>query len=384
MSTFKSLGISEPFVNALAQSNLSTASGIQAEAYPVLSQGKDAWLCAPTGSGKTLAYLIPLLERIDTSSKALQVLIISPTQELGVQIVEAIRLLNAKGSLEIRSQLLIGNASSKRQKEQLKKKPHVAVGSTGRMVELLKSGKLKLHQVIAASLDEADNLLSEDHIGNVLELLKRMPRDRQLVFSSATEKGDAFREAQLMGNNVAWVNGKSIESDGKIEHFYIESNYHHRPDTLRKLLRTTQPKRALIFTHRNSAAKELGKGFDRLEIPHAVLHGEMRKFEREAAMKDFREATVPYLISSDVSARGLDIQDVTHIINFDMPSLPEDYLHRVGRTGRMGASGVAISIAASDEIRLIRRYERDLDIKVVKAKLQGGEFDIAPGNSEPE
>ncbi|MET3873421.1 DEAD/DEAH box helicase [Puniceicoccus vermicola] len=384
MSTFKTIGISYSFLRELDRLKMRTPSDIQIQAYPFLSKGKDAWLNAPTGSGKTLAYLIPLLERTDTSTKDIQVAVIAPTQELAVQIHEAVRTLDANGNLAIRSQLLIGNASSKRQKEQLKKKkPHIVIGSSGRMIELVQAGKLKLHNVRAVSIDEADVMLSEDHIGNLEALLKRMPRDRQLVFSSATEKADAFRIAQEMGKEVAWVTGENIESDSTIEHFYVDSDYHHRADTLRKLLRAVQPQRALIFTHRNRGAKELGNGFERFDIPHAVLHGELSKFERESALKRFRTGTVPYLISSDVSARGLDIQGLTHIINFDIPTLPDDYLHRVGRTGRMGEAGVAISIVAGDEVRLIRRYEADLDITVKRGKLQGGVFDLSPANDSP-
>ena len=164
MNTFKSLGLSDSRIEALASQNITTPADIQVQAYPTLSNQQDAWLSAPTGSGKTLAYLLPLLERIDASSKDLQLAVLSPTQELAVQIHECIRLLEKDNEPAIRSQLLIGNASVVRQKEKLKKKPHVVVGTVGRMLELNIQRKLKLHRCHMIVIDEADNMLADDSI----------------------------------------------------------------------------------------------------------------------------------------------------------------------------------------------------------------------------
>ncbi|MDQ8193124.1 DEAD/DEAH box helicase [Coraliomargarita sp. SDUM461004] len=364
MPTFQSLGLSDALVAELARLHIHTPSDIQTQAYATLSAHKNAWLSAPTGSGKTLAYLLPLLNQLDVVATDLQVMILAPTQELAVQIHDSIRQLDATGKLAIRSQLLIGNASAKRQKEKLKKKPHIIVGSCGRMLELANSGKLKLHKCQAVCIDEADNLLAEDHIEDLEALLKKMPRDRQLIFASATVKSDTFRNAEFIGKSVQWISGQAIASDTEIEHVYIESSFHRKIDTLGKLLRHLQPECALIFTHRNVTAEEVDGGLEKYDLSHTVLHGDMSKFDRQMAMKQFRKGTARVLIASDIAARGLDIKGLTHIINFDLPSQSDDYLHRAGRTGRMGAVGTAISIVTDQELRLIQRYERDLCITI--------------------
>jgi superfamily II DNA/RNA helicase len=364
MTTFQSLGLPETLSTELARLNIHTPSDIQAQAYTTLAEGLDAWLSAPTGSGKTLAYLLPLLAKLDLTTTDLQIAVIAPTQELAVQIHECIRQLNACDNLAIRSQLLIGNASTKRQKEKLKKKPHIVVGTCGRMVELGRGSKLKLHKCQAVCIDEADNMLADDHIEDLEAFLKMTPRDRQLIFASATEKGDTYRIAELMGKDVQWICGEAIQSGSKIEHFYIESSYHRKIDTLGKLLQSLQPERALIFTHRNVTAEEVGQGLEKDPVACTVLHGGMSKFERQMALKHFRKGTATVLIASDLAARGMDIKGLTHVVNFDLPTLSDDYLHRAGRTGRMGADGMAISITTEEDGNLIQRYERDLLITV--------------------
>ncbi len=363
-TSFQTLGLSEPLIHELARIHISTPADIQVEAYPIISNKQDAWLSAPTGSGKTLAYLLPLLERIDVSTTDLQVVVLAPTQELAVQIHDCIRQLDANGTLAIRSQLLIGNASAQRQKEKLKKKPHIVVGSCGRMLDLGQQGKLKLHKCWCVSIDEADSMLADDQIEDLQALLKMMPRDRQLLFTSATEKGDAFQVAQAIGHDVKWISGQAIESKLNIKHYAIESSFHHKTKTLGKLLEAVEPERAIVFTHRNITAEEIGEGLEKFQLAHTVLHGQLSKYERQMALKHFRKGTANVLIASDIAARGLDIKGLTHVINFDLPTLSDDYLHRVGRTGRMGAAGIALSIITEDEIKLIERYERDLKITV--------------------
>lgn len=364
MSTFKTLGLSDPLISALALQAITCPTEIQSQAFPLLSQRKDAWLSAPTGSGKTLAYLLPLVEQIDASTTDLQVAILSPTQELAVQIHECIRLLQAERVPAVRSQMLIGNASAQRQKEKLKKKPHIVVGTCGRMLELGKQRKLKLHLCNSVVIDEADNLLAEDSIEDIEAFLKMTPRDRQLIFTSATDKGHSFQMAQSIGQDVQWLEAKRNSAASTIEHQFAEARYHNKAKVLVQILESQQPERAIIFVHLNESAEELADELERRQVPLQVLHGALSKFERKYAIEQFRSGSVPLLIASDVAARGLDIKGVSHIINIDLPSSSDDYLHRAGRTGRMGASGKAISIVTEEEMTLIRRYQRDLDITI--------------------
>lgn len=364
MSTFCTLGVAGHRIEALAQQGIQTPAGIQALTYPILSDRQDAWLCAPTGSGKTLAYLLPLLDRIDPETTDLQVAVLVPTQELAVQINDCIRLLEQAANPAIRSQLLIGNASSKRQKEKLKKKPHIVVGTCGRILSLANERKLKLHLCKCVVIDEADTMLGEDSIEDVEAIIKMTPRERQLVFASATEKGHAFHHAQSMGKDVQWLQGEALKSVTTIEHSYIETRYHNKPKALQQLLENLQPERAIVFVHRNLTVEELGEELTYRKFDLHVLHGNLSKFDREKALNQFRRGKVKVIIASDVAAKGLDVKGVSHIINFDLPSSPDDYLHRAGRTGRMGASGHAISIVTEEEYKLIQRYERELDIEI--------------------
>ncbi|MEN8743687.1 MAG: DEAD/DEAH box helicase [Lentimonas sp.] len=365
MCTFKTLGLSNSHVEALSRQQIIAPTDIQILGYPNIRERKDIWLSAPTGSGKTLAYLLPLLASIDSSTTDLQVAILSPTQELAVQIHDCIRALEAGNAASIRSQLLIGSASSQRQKEKLKKKPHIVVGTLGRMLELGRIRKLKLHLCQSVVIDEADNLLAEDRITEVEAFLKMTPRDRQLVFTSATHKGDAFYTAESLGKDVQWHSAAAPDKQTAIiEHSYVETRYHNKGRVLHKLLNSIDPERAIVFVHRNENAEAL---CDELEGRHpklSVIHGELSKFARQKAVDRFRRGKIKVLIASDVAARGLDIKGVTHIFNVDLPSSSDDYIHRAGRTGRMGANGHTISLASEDEFKLIRRYERDLHIDI--------------------
>lgn len=371
MSSFRQLGLSDSHIEALLLQQITTPSDIQTQAYPVIHTQQDAWLSAPTGSGKTLAYLLPLLERIDTETKDLQLAILSPTQELAVQIHECIRALEPSHTSKLRSQLLIGNASVQRQKEKLKKKPHVVVGTCGRLLELGIQRKLKLHLCHMIVIDEADNMLADDSIEDVEAFLKMTPRDqRQLVFTSATEKGNAFHTAQYIGKDVQWLQAKAQQIVPTIEHSYIEAPYHNKARALHQYLKAIRPERAIAFVHRNESAEELGADLERRHMHVAVLHAGLSKFERQNALEAFRSGQIKILIASDVAARGLDIQGVTHIFNVDLPSSSDDYIHRVGRTGRMGACGHAISLSGEDEMKLLRRYERDLNIRIEPIELK--------------
>lgn len=367
MATFKTLGLADGVIDALAQQAITAPTDIQQQAYPLLLAGRDAWLSAPTGSGKTLAYLLPLLQRIDRATTELQLAILSPTQELAVQIHACIGLLAAAHTPALRSQLLIGNASAQRQKDKLKKKPHVVVGTSGRMLELGTQRKLKLHLCRSVVIDEADNLLGEDSIEEVEALLKMTPRDRQVIFTSATDKGRAFQLAQTIGRELQWLQAEPARTPASLRHFVAEARFHNKAKVLAQLLETLQPERAIVFVHRNASAEELAEELERRQLEIRVLHGGLSKFERQNALELFRRGNVRVLVASDVAARGLDIQGVSHVFNIDLPSDSGDYLHRAGRCGRMGAPGQAISIATEEEMKLIRRYQRDLDI-VIEAR----------------
>lgn len=370
MSTFQELGLSDSHIEALSRQQITTPTDIQIQGYPVVRNQQDVWLSAPTGSGKTLAYLLPLLATIDSSTTDLQVAVLSPTQELAVQIHDCICGLKSGNTSDLRSQLLIGNASALRQKEKLKKKPHIVVGTLGRMLELGRTRKLKLHLCQSVVIDEADNMLADDRIADVEAFIKMTPRDRQLVFTSATQKGDTFFIAESIGNDVQWHAATTPQrEEATTEHSYVETRYHNKGRVLHKLLKELEPERAIAFVHRNVSAEELGDELFGRHPKLAVIHGNLSKFERQKALDRFRRGQITVLIASDVAARGLDIKGVTHIFNVDLPSSSDDYIHRAGRTGRMGASGQVLSLPCEEELKLIRRYERDLNICIKRLEI---------------
>lgn len=374
MSSFTDLQVPEHLIQALAAQGIAAPTDIQLKAYPVLSTNQDAWLSSPTGSGKTFAYLLPLVGRLSTDTTDLQLVILAPTQELAVQIHACIQSLFPEKTRAPRTQLLIGGASITRQKEKLKKKPHIVVGSCGRMLDLVGEKKLKLHKCKHVVIDEADKLMGVDSLESLEKLLDLMDNERQLVFASATEKSNTFKQAEQMGLDVQWLQGEDCRADPQIEHFYIESPMHHKSDALRRLLHAVKPEKAIIFLHRNETAELIQLKLETKDLDMVLIHGARNKFEREKALRHFRQGKAKILVSSDVSARGLDIKGVTHIINLDAPSDSSDYLHRTGRTGRMGARGVAISILGPKEMMLIGRYEKDLGVKITGAALKEGQF----------
>ena len=372
--TFTDLGIENPLVLALEKEGTTQPMPIQTEALPALIDGKDAYVSAETGTGKTLAYLLPLFGKIDPSLPNAQAIILAPTHELASQIhQQALRLAQNSG-LPIKSLLLIGGANTKRQLEKLKKKPRLVVGSTGRILELIRMKKLKLPAIRTVVVDEADRMLFGDSLGAVRELLQTLPQKPQLVFASATEQAASSNEARKLAPEMVRLSAGANQVNANIHHLYFICEERGKAELLRKLVRAIDPERALVFVHRNKAAELVKSKMEHYRIPVADLHGAHGKFDRKKAIDDIRKGAVNVLIASDVAARGLDIKGVTHIFNYDAPSGSKDYLHRAGRTGRAGEQGYAISLMTPQETRLARRYESDLGIEMVEATIREGQI----------
>ncbi len=371
---FTDLGISDALVHALEKEGITQPMPIQTEALPALIDGKDAYVSAETGTGKTLAYLLPIFGKIDPSLPNAQAIILAPTHELASQIhQQALRLAQNSG-LPIKSLLLIGGANTKRQLEKLKKKPQIVVGSTGRVLELIRMKKLKVPAIRTVVIDEADRMLFGDSLGTVCELLKALPQKPQLVFASATEQAASSAEARKLAPEMEHLSTGANQINADIQHIYFVVEERNKADLLRKLVRAIGPERALVFVHRNKDAELVKSKMEHYRIPVADLHGTHGKLARKKAIDDIRKGAVNVLIASDVAARGLDIKGVTHIFNYDAPSSSKDYLHRAGRTGRAGEQGYAISLIAPQETRLAQRYESELGIEMVEATIREGQI----------
>ncbi len=380
--TFSDLGITAPLIAALAKQKISEPTPIQQLAIPVIAEGKDVYLHAETGSGKTLTYLLPLFARLELKQDITQVVIIAPTHELAIQIQRQACDLAQNSGMPVRTLLLIGGTSLERQIEKLKKKPHVAVGSPGRIRELIAMGKLKAHTFKAVVLDEADTLLDQESLESIRKIVRAAPRDLQLLFASATEQTRSSEEVAALAPNHVVLQTEIAPVNANIEHLFIVCEERDKPDVLRRMIHAMRPERALAFVHRNATAEMVAAKLAHHKIPTTDLHGAFEKEDRKQAMGDFRSGQAWVMIASDVAARGLDIPGVTHIFNLDAPSQSKAYIHRVGRTARAGAKGTAVSLFTALETRLVRRYQEELGITLTEVKLREGRV-IPVGETVP-
>ena len=370
--TFTDLQVPPELIAALAKQEITDPTPIQIAALSVLSAGRDAYLHAETGTGKTLAYLLPLFTRLDVALAATQIVIVAPTHELAIQIQRQCCDLAENAGMAVRSVLLIGGTATDRQIEKLKKKPHLVVGSPGRIGELINKGKLKMQHVRAIVVDEADRLLNEESLLAIRAIVQAAPHTRQMIFASATVEAQSTAVIATLAPDLVMLQAGAAAVNENIEHLYLVCEERDKPDELRKLLHALEPERAIVFVHRNDVAEKIAGKLAHHHIPAADLNAALDKQERKRAMDGFRSAAIRVLIASDVAARGLDIKGVTHIFNFDVPTLSKAYLHRVGRTGRAGAKGLAVSLVTEVEARVIRRYQEELGIVMQCVRMREG------------
>ncbi len=371
--TFADLHLPPGLIAALARQQISEPTPIQTAALPILMEGKDAYLHAETGTGKTLAYLLPIFCRVDPGQAATQAMIIAPTHELAIQIHRQCGELAQNASSPVRSLLLIGGTSTERQIDKLKKKPHLIVGSPGRIAELIAKGKLKSKFIRSIVVDEADRLLTEESLPAVRAIIQAAPPARQLIFASATRERESGEVIAMLAPDLVMLEAGAAAVNKDIEHLYLVCEERDKPDELRKLLHALEPERAIVFVHRNDQSERIAAKLAHHHIAAADLNAALDKQDRKHAMDGLRSGEIHVLIASDVAARGLDIKGVTHIFNFDVPTLSKAYLHRVGRTGRAGARGLAVSLVTEIEARVVPRYEEELGITLHRVRMRGGE-----------
>jgi ATP-dependent RNA helicase DeaD len=376
--TFSDLQVQPALIAALAKQQITEPTPIQIASYPVLMAGNDAYLHAETGTGKTLAYLVPLFARLDAAQSATQIVIVAPTHELAIQIHRQGCDLAQNAGWPIRSVLLIGGTATDRQIEKLKKKPHLVVGSPGRINELIERGKLKMKDVRSIVIDEADRLLSDESVDSIRSIVDAAPRTRQLIFASATLESQSSEALTALAPDLEMLRAGAAAVNENIQHLYLVCEERDKPDELRKLLHALTPERAIVFVHRNDVAERVAAKLAHHHIEVADLNAALNKVDRKHAMDGIRSGSLRVLIASDVAARGLDVKGVSHVFNLDVPTMSKAYLHRVGRTGRAGASGTAVSLMTEVEARLVRRYEEELGITLQRVRLREGKVIEVP------
>ncbi len=375
MKTFEELGINTELIEALKKDNITIPTDIQERAMEFILEGKDIIAQSQTGTGKTLAYLLPLFQKIDTEKRENQVIILAPTHELGVQIQKVAEALAVASGMKVTSTPIIGDVRQERQIEKLKDKPHMIIGSAGRIFELIKLKKIKAHTVKTIVLDEADRLLDMHNIENIKAIIKTTLKERQILLFSASISESVVEKARAMQKEpvVVKVEEKNEMASG-IEHLYFLSEQREKAENLRKLVRIINPTRALVFINRSDEVDILAEKLKYHQLKADSIHGTAMKLDRKKALMDFRSGKIQLLISSDISSRGLDVSGITHVFNLDLPEDTKNYLHRAGRTARAGAAGTTISIVTPDEMKAFEKIERAYGIKAKQIDMYNGKI----------
>jgi superfamily II DNA/RNA helicase len=363
LTSFQDFGLAEPITRALKEENYLAPTPIQAQTIPLAMTGRDVVGIAQTGTGKTAAFALPILHRllehrIKPQPKTARVLVLSPTRELSGQILDS---FNAYGRhLRLSSALAIGGVPMGRQVRSLMQGVEVLVATPGRLLDLVQSNALKLGQVEFLVLDEADRMLDMGFINDIRKIVAKLPVRRQTLFFSATMPKAIAELAEAMLRDPARVAVTPVASTvERISQRIIQVDHAAKSAFLAQLLQQEAVDRALVFTRTKHGADKVVKGLARAGIAANAIHGNKSQNHRERVLAAFRSGEIRTLVATDIAARGIDVDGVSHVVNFDLPNVPETYVHRIGRTARAGAEGTAISlVAGAEELGYLRDIER--------------------------
>lgn len=377
--TFKDINVSEKLIVGLKKQKITEPTPIQVQAYKHIMNKRDLIACSSTGSGKTLAYLLPIISQLNPESKYIQALVLVPTQELAIQVSEQFDLLCSNSDINYKSIFLIGDGNINRQIDALKSKPAVVIGTPARVYQLIKMKKLRVHDVKHLVIDEADRLIDKTYYENVLSIRKSLMKYTQvLMFSASIDKKTRKAANEISYNPVSLdiskdTNNKDIIPK-TIKHYYIIADRRERIETLRKIAKAVKSEKAMIFINTKYDLEESLQKLQYHKYSFSALSGNLDKFAKRKAIDDFKSGKVNYLLTTDIGARGLQIDDVDTIINVNLPEDSKDYLHRAGRCGRNGNSGVCISIITENELNKIKQYQKQFNINIVARKLYNGKL----------
>lgn len=380
-SKWQGLGLQAEIAARLEELNLQEPTAVQSEAIPALLAGQDVYARSQTGSGKTLAYLLPILAKIDPAKPDIQGLVLAPTQELAMQIVRVAEQFAE--STGCRVQQLIGGAAVKRQLEKLKQKPHLVVGTPGRLYELLKMRKLRLHGVSAVVIDEADQMFELGSTKELEAVLAAVPASRQLAFFSATLPPRAEELAhKLMRQPVPIDVAREQKVAASIRHHAVEAEPRDKFETLKRLLHALKPASALVFVEDTDQIANWESKLNFEGFAAGSLYGDADKLRRSQTLDRFRDGKIRVLLATDVAARGIDLAALQLVVNLGVPYEADRYVHRAGRTGRMGRDGMVVTIVSPREWYLVDKLRRRLGIEIAQRELHGGKL-IEPSERRP-
>jgi len=362
LNSFETFGLTKPITRALAQENYVTPTPIQAQTIPVAMRGRDVVGIAQTGTGKTAAFALPILHRLAIAPrppehKTCRVLVLSPTRELSGQILDSFNVYGRH--LRLRAALVIGGVSIGPQTRALEGGVDVLVATPGRLLDLVQNRALRLDRVEVLVLDEADRMLDMGFIHDIRKIVALLPVKRQTLFFSATmPQAIAELARHMLRDPVKVAVTPPATTVERVDQRIIHVDRAAKPAMLAELLRREPIDRVLVFTRTKHGADKVARGLAKAGITAQAIHGNKSQPQRERVLAAFRAGTIATLIATDIAARGIDVEGISHVVNYDLPNIPESYVHRIGRTARAGAAGTAISFCAADEVPFLRDIEK--------------------------
>ena len=381
--SFASLGLSAPILQAIAEQGYETPSPIQAKAIPAILEGKDVMAAAQTGTGKTAGFTLPILERLSQGQRAqsnhVRALVLAPTRELAAQVSDSVATYGQH--LPLRSTVVFGGVKINPQMMKLRRGADVLVATPGRLLDLYNQNAVKFNQLEVLVLDEADRMLDMGFIHDIRKILAILPAKRQNLLFSATFSDEIRKLAKGLVHNPVEISVNPPNSTArKVKQWICPVDKKQKSALLTQLIHDNRWQQVLVFTRTKHGANRLTRHLDGEGIKAAAIHGNKSQGARTKALADFKAGAIRILVATDIAARGLDIDQLPQVVNFDLPNVAEDYVHRIGRTGRAGASGQAISLVSADEFKQLSDIER-LTRQVLTRKLIDG---FEPVHDVPE
>lgn len=384
-STFAELDLHPAIQSAVAQKGYTTPTPIQQQSIPHVMQGRDILGIAQTGTGKTAAFALPILHRLcearRPSKKCARVLILTPTRELAIQIADNFETYGAE--LKTTHTVIFGGVGQRPQVDAMAKGRDVLVATPGRLLDLMNQGHIKLDEVGIFVLDEADRMLDMGFVHDVRRVLKALPEKRQTLLFSATMPDAITKLSQRMLVDPVRVEVTPASTTvERIAQSVLMVEKTDKTAQLTEVLKNEDFDRVLVFTRTKHGANRIVRKLERTPFEAAAIHGNKSQGARQRALQGFRDRTIRVLVATDIAARGIDVDGVSHVINYDLPNIPESYVHRIGRTARAGTDGVAISFCAHEERLFLRDIERVIGLKIERTTGHTYESDV-PMNAPP-
>ncbi len=382
--TFRNLGIIDPILKALSAEGYTHPTPIQEQSIPILLSGKDLLGCAQTGTGKTAAFTIPILQHLylerqqAVGQRKVRALIVTPTRELAIQIGNSLSVYGRYTG--IRNTVIFGGVKQGKQTQALRQGVDVLVATPGRLLDLMNQGYISLSNVGYSVLDEADRMLDMGFIHDIKKIIAKLPVKRQSLFFSATMPPDIIKlSAKILGNPEKVSVKPEVTTAEKVDQSIVFAGKKEKTNLLVYLLKKNPSSSALVFTRTKSGADKISRILKKSGVDANAIHGNKSQAARQKALEALKAGRTNVLVATDIAARGIDIDELQLVINYDLPNIPETYVHRIGRTGRAGAGGKAISFCDAEE----RSYLRDIE-KLIKQKIPVDRENIVTGIDEKE